>query len=108
MTIATRSASAALLSLALALGAPPAVAKPFDVNADGSLVPAGSPSISSQSTKPPAAHATAPATVRITSRDGGFDWGDAGIGAVGGLALSLIALGGGLAVSQRRGGHSTA
>ena len=40
--------------------------------------------------------------VRVSSAKGGFDWGDAGIGAAGALGLSLAALAGGLAVSQRR------
>ena len=40
--------------------------------------------------------------VRVSSAKGGFDWGDAGIGAAGALGLSLVALAGGLAVSQRR------
>jgi hypothetical protein len=31
-----------------------------------------------------------------------FAWGDAGIGAAGGLALSLVVIGGGLAVTERR------
>jgi hypothetical protein len=31
-----------------------------------------------------------------------FHWGDAGIGAAGGFALTILGLGGGLAVSQRR------
>lgn len=31
-----------------------------------------------------------------------FDWGDAGIGAAGGLALAMLGVGGGLALSQRR------
>ena len=108
MTITTRSATATLVALALALGAAPAVAKPFDVTANGALVSAGSPSLRSQPTKQTTGQATAPTIVRIVAREGGFSWGDAGIGAAGGLALSVIALGGGLAVSQRRGGHSTA
>jgi len=40
--------------------------------------------------------------VRVTPPAGGFDWGDAGIGAAGGLALTLIGVGGALAVSGRR------
>ena len=40
--------------------------------------------------------------VRVLTPSNGFDWGDAGIGAAGGLALSIIGLGGALAVSQRR------
>lgn len=43
--------------------------------------------------------------VHVTSN--AFDWGDAGIGAAGGLGLSMIALGGGLVLAHRRGyGHS--
>jgi hypothetical protein len=41
----------------------------------------------------------------------GFDWGDAGIGAAGGLALAILGLGAGLVISQRRPrrtGHTTA
>ena len=47
--------------------------------------------------------ASAPqAVVRVQTPENGFDWGDAGIGAVGGIALSMIGLGGVLAVSQNR------
>ena len=42
------------------------------------------------------------AVVRVVSHDGGFDWGDAGIGAAGGLALSLVAFGGALTVGRHR------
>ena len=45
--------------------------------------------------------ASAPqAVVRITTPPNGFDWGDAGIGAAGGLALAMIGLGGALVVSH--------
>ena len=43
------------------------------------------------------------AVVRIQAPPSGFDWGDAGIGAAGGLALAAIGVGGALVVSQRRG-----
>ena len=43
-----------------------------------------------------------PTIVRIVAHDGGFDWGDAGIGVAGGVALSMLGLGGALATSQRR------
>ena len=46
--------------------------------------------------------ATPAVIVRVSGAKGGFDWGDAGIGAAGALGLSLVALAGGLAVSQRR------
>jgi hypothetical protein len=42
------------------------------------------------------------AVVRITTPPSGFDWGDAGIGAAGALALAMIGVGGALAASQRR------
>jgi hypothetical protein len=40
--------------------------------------------------------------VRVEMTKGGFDWGDAGIGAAGGLALSMIGLGGVLGAAQYR------
>jgi hypothetical protein len=40
--------------------------------------------------------------VRVISPDGGFDWGDAGIGAIGGFALSVLAIGGAITISRRR------
>jgi hypothetical protein len=43
------------------------------------------------------------AVVRIQTPPSGFDWRDAAIGAAGGLALALVAVGGALVVSQRRG-----
>ena len=47
--------------------------------------------------------ATAPrAVVRIQTPPSGFDWGDAGIGAAGGLALAMLGLGGALTIAQRR------
>jgi hypothetical protein len=52
------------------------------------------------------AHATPigiPSTVvHVVSHDGGFDWGDAGIGAAGGLALSMLGVGGALVISSQR------
>lgn len=48
--------------------------------------------------------ASGPRVVRLPSGSA-FDWGDAGIGAAGGLVLALIAIGGGLAVSQRGRGN---
>jgi hypothetical protein len=38
--------------------------------------------------------------------DSGFDWGDAAIGAAAGLALTLLVVGGGIAVSRRRSVHA--
>jgi hypothetical protein len=47
-----------------------------------------------------------PPLVITVPRPNGFEWGDAGIGAAAGLALTMIALGGALAVSRYRG-HRT-
>jgi hypothetical protein len=41
--------------------------------------------------------------VRVIAPSGGFDWGDAAIGAAGGFALSMLGLGGALTLSERRG-----
>jgi hypothetical protein len=47
--------------------------------------------------------------VRITSPASGFDWGDAGIGAAGGLAIAILGVGGGLVITHRprRTRHTT-
>jgi hypothetical protein len=66
---------------------------------DKSSVPATSPSTTAASI---AKVSAAPPVVRVQAPANGFDWGDAGIGAAGGLALSMIGLGGALAVSQHR------
>lgn len=51
----------------------------------------------------PAPGSQAPVQIIRVSAHSGFDWGDAGIGAAGGLGLSLLAIGGGLVVTRR--GH---
>jgi hypothetical protein len=53
---------------------------------------------------PSGASYTIPQTpvVRITTPASGFDWGDAGIGAAGGLAVAMLGLGGGLVISHQR------
>lgn len=45
---------------------------------------------------------SAPHTVHVVSHNGGFDWGDAGVGAAGGLGLAMLGVGGAFAVSQQR------
>jgi hypothetical protein len=42
----------------------------------------------------------------ITTPSSGFDWGDAGIGAAGGLAIAMLGVGGTLVLSQRRARHA--
>lgn len=48
-----------------------------------------------------------PTVVRVLTPDHGFHWGDAGIGAAGGIGLSMLAVGGALAFSQLRGRPAT-
>jgi hypothetical protein len=102
--------AAVILALAAA-GAPTATARPDSAPAakqpspsvysrpDKSLIPVATPndpSITSEARAPQA-------VVRIQTPQSGFDWGDAGIGAAGGIALSMVGLGGALAVAQNRG-----
>ena len=154
MTTTHRISTGVALALALAASAAPASARPIDLNANGSYVPAGSASMQapSQPTQPTRlppilaapkpsqraalrhaqqqkrlaylahhqpndaryssaemnayAYATptgVPSTVvHVASHDGRFDWGDAGIGAAGGLGLALVGVGGAFAISQQR------
>ncbi len=86
MTTTPRITTGLAVALALATAAAPASARTFELNANGSYVP------------------TPPRTTVVvaTAHDSGFDWGDAGIGAAGGLGLAIAGLGGALAVSHRR------
>jgi hypothetical protein len=76
------------LALTLALGA----AVPAAASARLDLNPQRAPSTSPR----PAVQ-----IVRV-SAPGGFDWGDAAIGAAGALGLSMLALGGGAVITARR------
>jgi hypothetical protein len=51
--------------------------------------------------------ANQPTLVRVISPNHAFDWGDAGIGAAGAVALSLLALGVAFVVLPRRSRRST-
>jgi hypothetical protein len=85
MTIVRRTAIVGLLALSLAGAAGPAAsARP--VGGDSPFTSVGTP-------RP---------VVRIEMAPSGFHWGDAGIGAAGGIALSLIAAGSVLGTAQYR------
>ena len=119
MTNRTATTAAIILSLAAA-GAPAASARPADFvpagkqappngvysRPDKSLIPVATPyGVDNTNAIAP------PAVVRIQTVAGGFDWGDAGIGAAGGLALAMLGVGGGLVISHhrpRRTRHTTA
>ena len=113
MTTTHRISTTAVLIVSLAAaGAPAASAKHVEDAAtaanptpatvysrqDKSIVPATSPSTTAASP----AKVSAQPVVTVQAPANGFDWGDAGIGAAAGFALSMIGLGGALAVSQRR------
>jgi hypothetical protein len=67
----------------------------------GATAPA--PSAASAKLPPPDPPTSNHAVVFVqTSPRSGFDWGDAGIGAAGGVGLAMLAAGG-LVVAQRRG-----
>jgi hypothetical protein len=51
------------------------------------------------------APAAPPAVVRVQAPQNGFDWGDAAIGAAGGIGIALLATGGGLGAVRRRRDH---
>jgi hypothetical protein len=71
----------------------------------GAILPATA-TATAKSTDPDSAGAsyTIPQTpvVRIITPASGFDWGDAGIGAAGGLALAMLGFGVGLVISHHR------
>jgi hypothetical protein len=97
-----RTATTAAIILSLAAGAPAASARPADIFPPTHQSPASVYSRPDKSMIPVATPGSAPqAVVRIQTPPSGFDWGDAGIGAAGGLALAMIGVGGALAVSQR-------
>jgi hypothetical protein len=95
MTTTHRIGTGVALALALATAAGPATAGQIDPNAHGSDAPAVSPSLRATNPVPP------PSVVRVTTQSG-FDWGDAGIGAAGGFAITIIGVGGALAATQHR------
>lgn len=99
MTTRHRITTAVFVSLAFAISAAPALAYQTNLTPNGSEVRAASPSVTGQATSP----ATPPTIVRVNASNSGFSWEDAGIGAGGGFALTIIALGGALVASQRRG-----
>ena len=102
--------AAVILSLAAA-GAPTAIARPVGADTataanqapatvysrpDKSLIPVITPYDGR------VAEASAQqAVVRIQTPQSGFDWGDAGIGAAGGVALAMLGLGGALVITHR-------
>ena len=118
MTTTHRIGTTAVLILSLAAASAPTASAASYSRQDKSIVPASNPTPAAvysrqdksivRATSPSTTAANtakvsaAPPVVRIQAPTSGFDWGDAGIGAAGGFALSMIGIGGALAVSQHR------
>jgi hypothetical protein len=118
MTTTHRIGTTAVLILSLAAAGAPAASGASYSRQDKSMVPAANPTPAAvysrqdksmvAATSPPTTVGTTtkvsaqPLVVHVQAPANGFDWGDAGIGAAGGLALSMIGLGGAVAVSQHR------
>jgi hypothetical protein len=65
---------------------------------DKATVPVTAPNAAGSAINGVPAHA---AVVRVQAPQSGFDWGDAGIGAAGIVALAMFGVGGALVISQR-------
>ena len=114
MSTTHRITTTAAAILTLAAGAATAGARPPDAfiappthqaraavysRQDKSIIPVASRSTSADGI---AKASTGQAVVRIQTPNSGFDWGDAGIGAAGGIVLAGLGVGGGLMISRRR------
>ena len=113
------TAMAALAALMLGASAVPATARPFDLDGNGSFVPAQTATSGSTSVPPSLARVNAQTNASATTAkrqissgvaggatsQTGFDWGDAGIGAAGGIGIAMLATGGGLVAVRMRRDH---
>jgi hypothetical protein len=91
------------LAVTLALGAvAPAAVSARPINAIGPGAPPAHDLRAGAKTSSLAGTPAPPRRVVNASAPRAFDWGDAGIGAAGGLGLSMIVLGGGLVVTGTR------
>jgi hypothetical protein len=101
MTTTRRIATGVVATLALATAAP-ASATPWDPNSRDPSIPIrsapGRAMIAPASTNA----GNGPVVLRLTTERSGFDWADAGIGAAGATALTLLGVGGALMISDRR------
>jgi hypothetical protein len=90
----TRPVAATLV--ALSIGCAQASAR------SGHGPPTAGPAARTVPAAPSSSDGRQPTIVRVTPDNGGFDWDDAGIGAAGGFALSMIGLGAAMRFSQQR------
>jgi len=73
-----------------------------EVCSGGGYGPVSPPSPTPVHSSAPNTATIPPTAARVVTQSAGFDWGDAGIGASGMLALIVIGLGGALALTRRR------
>lgn len=106
MSTTHRIATGIVAALALATAAP-ASATPWDPNSRDPVVPIRPAPEPAMVAPAPSHLGSGPVAVRVTTQRSGFDWGDAGVGAAGGFALSLVGLGGALTISQNRARRTT-
>jgi hypothetical protein len=66
------------------------------------IVPATASAEPNRNHTPGASQPTAAVRIVRVSTPGGFDWGDAGIGAAAGVGLAMLAVGGGRGFADRR------
>ncbi len=103
MTTTRRIFAVVSAVIALAASAGPALAGTFDVTGKGTYEQ--SPPTNAQALYTSSDQAATPTVVHVTEASG-FDWGDAAIGAAGGIAIVALLVGGGVMLTQRRpGGH---
>ncbi len=102
MTINRRIIAALSAAIVFAAGAGPAWAGEFNLNGSGSYVQV--PPTTRVALEQSRHQGVSPTIVHVTAGSGGFDWGDAGIGAGAGIAISVLVLGG-LTVSGRDTGR---
>jgi hypothetical protein len=101
MTTTRRIVAVVSMAVTLAVGVGSAWAGEFNVTKQGSevLVPSHVQRVATS------APSTQPTIVHVTTA-GGFNWGDAAIGAAAGIAIVILIVGGGLVLTQRgTGGH---
>ena len=99
MTTIRRVIAAMSIAIALTAFTGTALAGTFDVTTNGTYVEQPPTAVDVEQYKDAIA---TPSVVRVTSASSGFNWGDAVIGAVAGIAITALILGSGLAVAQHR------
>jgi hypothetical protein len=97
MTSIRRIIAVICAAVVVAVSSSSALAGEFNVNSSGSYVQVPP---HSTLTSASADGSISPTVVRVRVASHGFDWGDAAIGAAGGIAIVLLLAGAGLSLAQ--------